>query len=281
MVRGNGGKSPGRLEALLSCGFESFQLHWWAESGNENLKDTAERVTETLEGTGISISALALYGNPLKNDSEGKAARDSIIQLIRNAREFGCSLVGLFTGRLPGVPWGDSLPAFRKTFGEFCRTAADSGVRLAMENCPMGGTMESGDWNLAFGPREWTRLYENLPIEADKVLGLEWEPAHQIMLGNDVLSGFTDWSGRIFHVHGKDAANVENGTWIQTLPGRGQTAWNTVLETLGDAGYQGSIDIEGYHDPEWNGNTEIPGQVRSMKYLKACRDGDITGPDWL
>jgi hypothetical protein len=39
-------------------------------------------------------------------------------------------------------------------------------------------------------------------------------------------------------------------------------------------GYNGNIDIEGWHDPVYRGDLEMTGQVRGLNYLKACRGGD-------
>jgi MoaA/NifB/PqqE/SkfB family radical SAM enzyme len=44
------------------------------------------------------------------------------------------------------------------------------------------------------------------------------------------------------------------------------------------AGYEGSIDIEGYHDPVHGAEWELSSQVRALKYLKECRGGDDLGP---
>ena len=37
--------------------------------------------------------------------------------------------------------------------------------------------------------------------------------------------------------------------------------------------YQGSIDIEGWHDPVHRDELEMTGQVRALNYLKECRGG--------
>jgi sugar phosphate isomerase/epimerase len=285
MVRGNGGKAPRRLKALLSGGFESFQLHWWAGIGDERLAETAYAVQTILAEYVDSrekpaISSLGLYANPLRTDAEGEEARRSLGQLIRHARHFGCDLVGIFTGRLPGTPWEESLTVFRKIIGDFCLEAADHGVRLAMENCPMDGSDESGDWNLAYKPSAWTRLFEALPSAAVENLGLEWEPAHQILQGLNPMEQIEDWAHLFYHIHGKDARIERDGSRRQTLPGNGDTDWFEVIRQLRTTGYTGSIDIEGYSDEEWSGEREIPGQVRSASYLKKCRDGLEHGPSW-
>ena len=40
------------------------------------------------------------------------------------------------------------------------------------------------------------------------------------------------------------------------------------------AGYVGTIDIEGWHDPVYRDELEMTGQVRALNYLKQCRGGD-------
>ncbi len=282
MIRGNGGKAAHRLKVLLGSGFETYQIHWWAETGNENLEETSREIADLPTDDGVSeISALALYGNPLRTDAEGERARSSIRKLIASAELFGCTIVGLFTGRIPGRLWEDSLPRFSEVFDDLCRRAAASGVTLALENCAMGGNHTSGDWNMAFGPKDWTRLFESLSPGAADALGLEWEPAHQIDFGNPPLTQLSGWVNKIVHVHGKDALTEESGEIVHCLPGRGQTDWAEVFEILKQAGFRGSVDIEGYHDPEWKGDREIPGQIRSLNYLKKCRDGQRSSGKWL
>jgi hypothetical protein len=46
-----------------------------------------------------------------------------------------------------------------------------------------------------------------------------------------------------------------------------------VISELRLAGYTGTIDIEGWHDPVYRDNLEMTGQVRALDYLKQCRGG--------
>lgn len=264
--------------------FESIQLHWWVGIGNEDLLELAKVTEETLSESNSPLKpivcALGIYANPLRRDSEGDEARHSIKRLIGCARKFSCADIGLFTGRLPGSPWADSLDEFRLVFGEFCRMAADNGVHLALENCPMGGNDQSGDWNLAYRPEAWLSLFESLPVETSAVIELEWEPAHQMLQGQDPLDQVPRWSDRILHVHGKDAVLQPGGGFLQTLHGNGSTPWDIIFRQLKNTGYSGTVDIEGYHDTEWSGDNEIAGQIHSLQYLKQRRDGRIIGRTW-
>ena len=54
----------------------------------------------------------------------------------------------------------------------------------------------------------------------------------------------------------------------------GCTAFD-VITILRLAGFKGSIDIEGWHDPVYQGELEMTGQVHGLNYLKRCRGGDF------
>lgn len=101
----------------------------------------------------------------------------------------------------------------------------------------------------------------------------------------DPLPQLRKWAHKVFHVHGKDATVFWDTirTWgirggVQYMhhrtPGFGDTNWTDVISTLRLAGYRGSIDIEGWHDPVYKGDLEMTGQVRALHYLKQCRGGD-------
>ena len=62
-------------------------------------------------------------------------------------------------------------------------------------------------------------------------------------------------------------------------PGFGDTNWSDVITILRTAGYKGSIDIEGWHDPVYRGDLEMTGQVRGLNYLKECRGGAEFAPN--
>ena len=55
------------------------------------------------------------------------------------------------------------------------------------------------------------------------------------------------------------------------LLGFGDTNWTDVISELRLGGFQGSIDIEGWHDPVYRDEMEMTGQVRALNYLKQCR----------
>jgi sugar phosphate isomerase/epimerase len=262
-------------------GMACFQLIWSLKHGGgvPDLSGPAASVREAAAERGAAISALGVYGNPLRKDAAGEAARDGLRRALLAARAFGTSVVGCFAGRIPGTPVPDSIPRFQQVFTELARIAEGEGVCIAFENCLQGGNWERGDTNIGFHPAAWELMFDAVPSPA---LGLEWEPCHLMCQLMDPLPVLDRYAGRILHVHGKDgqlnrALLAASGTHgpehvvRHRFPGLGDSDWTVLFQKLAAAGYQGVIDIEGGHDPVFRGDREMEGQQNALDYLKQCR----------
>jgi sugar phosphate isomerase/epimerase len=278
-LAGKGAKTPSYLRQILPHGFESFQLNFSRNLGGVELPQLAREVGEVLAGSGAIISSLGVYGNPLETGPEEIETLRAWEACIDQAHLFGTNLVCGFTGRIRGKPVPDSLPQFKKVFGELVKRAEDRGVRIAFENCWMGGTWQSGDWNIALSPDAWELIFDAVPSDH---LGLEWEPCHQLCELIDPLPQLRTWVPKIFHVHGKDATvywdvirkqgmHGPQPTVHHRHPGFGDSNWTDIISELRRHGFKGSIDIEGWHDPVYRGDLEMTGQVHALHYLKRCR----------
>ena len=228
------------------------------------------------------IGSISFFGNPLDPKSKiYKASQAGWRTLVDNCHLFGCDLVTGFAGRMIDEPIEKSMPAFKKFYGELTKRARDRGVRIAFENCDMGGDWWRGDWNCAQNPAAWEMMFNEVPA---KNIGLQWEPCHQMVSLIDPIAQLRKWAPKVFCVHGKDATvdwNVvrEHGVhgphtfaWHRT-PGFGDTNWTDVITILRQNNFVGSIDIEGWHDPVYRGELEMTGQVHGLNYLKLCRGG--------
>ena len=276
-----GPNSADYIGQILPYGFESFSLMFWQSLGGVDLAKLAGRINNVLSGSGAVISSLGMFGDILKG---GAAARETLAGLrkcIDAAHLFGCDLVTGFTGRLPDTPIDQCMKAFKRVWAPLARRAGDNGVRIAFENCDMGGTWKTGDWNIAHNPTAWEMMFNEVPA---KNLGLQWEPCHQMVSLIDPIPQLRKWIKKVFHVHGKDATIAwdivrEHGVhgphrfaWHRT-PGFGDTNWADVISILRMGGFTGSIDIEGWHDPVYSGELEMTGQVHALNHLKWCRGG--------
>ena len=141
----NGGPNTADyIRQILPYGFESFSITFWQRLGDVDLKRMAKEVKEVLAGTGAVISSLGVFGNPLERRPVDNETRDGWRKLIAACRLFDCDIVAGFAGRLIDQPIHDSMKRYRQVFGPLAKRAADRGVRLAFENCEMGGDWQRG-----------------------------------------------------------------------------------------------------------------------------------------
>ena len=283
----NADKGAAYLKQIIPHGFESFSLTFWKTIGDVNLKKLAGEVKACLaEAPDLSIlgdkpiiSSLGIFGNPL----EDKQTAKDWAKVIDAAELFGTNIVAGFAGRVVNKPIPQSIDTYKKVFGPLAKRAADKGVKIAFENCDMGGTWDYGDWNIAHSPKAWELMFDALPSDN---IGLEWEPCHQMNSLIDPLPQLRQWVHKVFHVHGKDATvlwdvvktkGIRGGHQYvyHRTPGFGDTNWTDVISILRQHGYKGTIDIEGWHDPVYCGEREMTGQVYGLKYLQHCRGGNF------
>ncbi len=281
-----GAKTADYIRQILPHGFESFSITFWQKVGDTNLEQLAREVKEALDGSDAVVSSLGIFGNPLGDKPIDEESRQGWQRLIDAAPLFGCDIVAGFAGRVVDQPVDKSIPRFKEVFEPLALRAKDKGLRLAFENCEMGGTWERGDWNIAHNPIAWEMMFNALPHEN---LGLEWEPAHQMGQLIEPLPQLRKWVKKVFHLHGKDATVLwdvirEHGIGggrqysFHRTPGFGDTNWTDVISELRRGGFAGSIDIEGWHDPVYREELEMTGQVHGLNYLKHCRGTYVPNP---
>lgn len=278
-----GQKAPAYIREILPHGFESFSLTFWQTVGETDFVKLADEVKTELVGSDAIISSVGIFGNPLLDNDEGQTARESWEKTIDAAPLFGCDIVCGFTGRVVDKPIDESIARYVEVFEPLAKRAADKGLKIAFENCDMGGTWQKGAFNIAQYPAAWEMMFNALPAEN---IGLEWEPCHQMVKLIDPMPQLRKWMPKIFHVHGKDATIKwdiikEHGITgphpfaFHRTPGFGDSNWTDIISELRQGGYTGSIDIEGWHDPVYRDELEMTGQVHGLNYLKQCRGGNM------
>ncbi len=168
---GAGMDSPSYIRQILPNGFESFSLTFWQSVKGIEWNKLADEVAAVLEGSGAVISSLAIFGNPLERDDDAAASLRGWEECIDHAGDFGCDIVAGFTGRERGKTIPENIPRFAEIFGPLSDRAGGKNVRIAFENCSMGGTWQSGDWNIAHNPAAWELMFEALPRKISALEG--------------------------------------------------------------------------------------------------------------
>jgi sugar phosphate isomerase/epimerase len=281
LVRG-GPEAASYIKQVLPHGFESFSITFWHSLHNTNLALLAAQVKEVMGDSGAIVSSLSMFGHTLEESPRGEEARKGWMDLIDHAHLFGTDLVTGFTGRVAGQPLDASIPRYKEVFGSLATRASDRGVKLAFENCPMGGTWQSGEWNIAWNQTAWEMMFAALPAPN---IGVQFEPCHLMCELVDPLPVMRKWLPKIYIMHGKcatvkwDIIRTQGISGPQRwafhrFPGMGDLRWTDVISELRWGGFRGCIDVEGWHDPVYRGDLEMTGQVYALNYLKGCRGGD-------
>ncbi len=215
-----------------------------------------KEVQAIIERTGVQISALGYYPNPLAPDqAEAQAAVDHIQRVIQVAETLGVPRVNTFVGRDWTLSVEENWPRFLQTWRPLVQFAAEHGIRIGIENCPMIFTKDEwpGGKNLASTPAIWRRMYEDIP---DEHFGLNFDPSHFVWQQMDYLAAMRDFRERLFHIHAKDV-RIDRERLAQVgimaypleyhtpkLPGLGDVDWGAFFSVLTDTGYDGAVCVE-------------------------------------
>ncbi len=227
----------------------------------------ADRVKQLMQQSGVAISGLGYYPNPLTPDAdEANAYIEHLEQVIRAAPLLDVDVVNTFIGRDWTRSVEDNWPRFREVWVPLVKFAEDHGVRIGIENCPMFFSDDEwpGGKNLAHSPAIWRRMFEEIPSES---FGLNYDPSHLLWQQIDYARPLYEFRQRIFHVHAKDAkVNHDRLNEVGVLatplewhtpklPGLGEVDWGRFFSALTDIGYEGPVCIE-VEDRAYEGDLE-------------------------
>jgi sugar phosphate isomerase/epimerase len=227
-------------------------------------KTKAAELARMMADLGLEISSLGYYDNMLAPEPAARTEKSKHLKKVIDAAELlGVGLVGCFIGRNPAKKLDENLPEVKKVFGPLCKYAADHGVRLMIENCPMVGWQFEGlVGNIACMPDMWLKIFDVL---SGSEIGLNYDPSHLLWLGIDHVALIPEFIDRIWHTHAKDteivdAAYARDGIygrnwWRYRMPGLGEIDWCQFISVLGEHGYNGVLSLE-HEDPVWEGTTE-------------------------
>lgn len=226
-----------------------------------------KEIVGDLSSRGIAISALAYYPNPLHPDGDHR--RDVIEHLkkvITAASLMDVGLVTTFTGADKTKPLADNWSEAKKVWPEIVGHATDSGVKIAIENCPM--IFSEDEWpsgnNLAYSPSMWRTMLE----EFGDTVGLNFDPSHLVWQMIDIQTAVEEFGERFYHVHAKDLEIDQSGLYehgilslgmgwqIPRLPGLGEVDWGEFFGALYRVGYDYVISIE-HEDRAFEANDDL------------------------
>ncbi len=251
-------------------GFEAIEVACWplGEGASRRYAGVCHIDVETLDAAGarkildllaqknLIISSLGYYPNPLHPDPEHRAEVIAHLrQVIVAAGLLNVPVVGTFIGRDKNKTTPANLDEFARVWPPIVKFAADHGVKVAIENCPMIFSFDEwpGGDNLAISPAIWNKMWEIIP---DSNFGLNLDPSHLVWQMIDYERVVREFKDRIFHVHAKDlqidyeglyqhgVMSLGMGWQIPRLPGLGDVKWERFIRALYLAGYDYVVSVE-------------------------------------
>ena len=216
----------------------------------------AERVREVMAESGVEISALGYYPNPLSPDAEEAAACIRHLErVIAAAALLGVSRMNTFVGRDWTKSVEENWPRFLEVWRPLISFAEERGVKVGIENCPMFFTRHEwpGGKNLATSPAIWRRMFADIPSD---YFGLNYDPSHPVLLRMDYLKPLKEFAGKLFHIHAKDVLfdraqcddwgvlGLQKDYHRPRIPGYGEIDWAKFVGALMETSYDGPICIE-------------------------------------
>ncbi len=205
---------------------------------------------------GVSLSGLGYYPNPLDPNPEvSKRCVDHLKKVILGAEKLGLNNVNTFVGRDWTKTVDENWPRFLKTWKPLIAFAADHGIKVGIENCPMSFSRDEwpGGKNLATSPVIWRRMFSDI---ASDYFGLNYDPSHFVLQSMDPLSCLREFRSKLFHTHAKDMQVRQDrlnevGSFAfpkewhtPRIPGFGDIDWAKFMGMLHEVGYDGPVCVE-------------------------------------
>lgn len=263
-------------------GFEAIEIACWPASAGkerrysgichidvENLSDArVGEIQALMARTGLVISSLGYYPNNLHPDAEHRQSVNAHLKnVIDAASKLGVEVVGTFIGRDPARNVPENLKQFAEVWPPLVKYAAERGVKIAIENCPMIFSYDEwpGGANLAYSPAIWREMFRIIP---DANFGLNLDPSHLVWQMIDYERAIYEFKDRLFHVHAKDMEINRDGLYshgvmatgigwqIPRLPGLGEVRWDRFIAALYAVGYDFVLSIE-HEDRKFEGTEEL------------------------
>ena len=204
----------------------------------------------------VELSSLAFYPNTMDPDPEKRAHNIAHLKkVIAASAKLGVNMVTTFIGRDQTKSVEENIELFREIWPDIIAYAAELGVKVAIENCPMlfGRDQWPGGQNLMTTPAIWRKLFA---IIDSPYFGINYDPSHFIWQQMDYVKPLYEFRDKIFHVHFKDIKlfpDKLNDCGIMAypldymspkLPGYGDVNWGRYVSALTDIGFDGYACIE-------------------------------------
>ncbi|MBA7499497.1 MAG: TIM barrel protein [Clostridia bacterium] len=234
------------LESLSNLGYDG--VGWTLAHFNPKSRSRRElkELVNLTKSYNLAISEIVVQQDVVSLDEKLRKDRiDLVKECIVAAGEVGIEVVNLFSGPAPWDPNAPRIPddisegkaweQVLEAYDEFVNLAEKYKVYLAVE--------------AVFGHlcHDYYTTRELINSFNSEYLGINMDPSHYVLYGNDISWVVKRWGEKIKHVHLKDVIGtpgVNGKDFMFPLLGEGMIDWKVFLKALDEIGYNGFLSVE-------------------------------------
>ena len=240
------------VDSLSELGYQG--ISWPFERFDPGKTSPEERKTlvAITRQSGLSVCEWVVQKDFVHPDRELRKSRiETTLQAMMALSELNVRApINLFTGP---APWDPGAPRLVKDIPEgiawsMVYEAFDQLVPLA-EKLELFLAVEGVFGHVA---RDYYTTQELIRHYNSPHLGVNFDPSHGLLLGNDNAWAVRQWGSQIKHVHLKDAVGkpgMPDVDFLFPLLGEGQVLWSEFFRALEDIEYEGfcTVEFEVFH----------------------------------
>jgi len=234
------------LESLSNLGYDGVE--WTLAHFNPRNKSKKElkELVDMTEKYSLEISEIVVQQDVVSLNEKVRRDRINLVkECIVSASETGVEVINVFSGP---APWDQKAPRIPKdisegnaweqvleAYGEFVDLAEKCKVYLAIE--------------AVFGHlcHDYYTTQELISSFNSEYLGINMDPSHYRLYGNDIPWVVKKWGKKIKHVHLKDVIGnpgINGKDFMFPLLGEGMINWKAFFKALDEIEYKGFLSVE-------------------------------------
>lgn len=239
------------IRVLRNAGYSAVE--WMLGQHFHNIKDLRLLVNKTRRRS-LEVSNIMCWQDLVTTDKRTRKKRLKLLQgMTEEAGRLSVPLMNVFTGPMTWNPRfqrigrdiseGRAWSVIVEAFSELVETAEKNHVIVTVE--PVFGMLVHDYYTI----REFLSYFDS------KYLGVNLDPSHFVVHGNDPVWAAKMLGEKVKHVHVKDAFGKPGGlgeTFNFPFLGEGLVNWREFFAALRDSDYRGYLSLEFENDSYLN-----------------------------
>jgi sugar phosphate isomerase/epimerase len=235
------------IKVIRKAGYAGVE--WMLGRHFRNVNQLRELVNRTRRN-GLAVSNIMCWQDLVTRNERARAKRVRLLQsMLEAANELSVPLMNVFTGPMTWNPEfemlgrdiseGAAWKAVVDAFSDIVAAAEENHIVVTVE--PVFGMLV----------HDYYTVKEFLGYFDSAYLGVNLDPSHFVVSGNDPVWAAQMLGAKVRHVHVKDAFGKPGAlgeTFVFPFLGEGVVDWRNFFATLRNLGYDGYLSLEFEND---------------------------------